>query len=160
MFGERVRTFCAMLVISMLATTTLSQERAVEIPTDCGALQITGTFSDMRFDEQSQKLVGTEIRIVVTEDGYQASLQFANGRLSDLVIGDVQFNVDLKYWPLGVPLPETEPDADSVEISIHDGRYAGIFKGKVTKTHIEGVLRFVSGDSLTVRVRRHEGYWD
>lgn len=144
----------------MSARLSAQQIVTEDIQLDCGALQITGTFSNLATDEARNGLYGAEIRIVVTETSYQASLQFAEGQPSDLSIGEVEFDKHLNYWPLGVPLPESEPDTDLVEIVVAEGPHAGIFRGKVQRTRLVGTFRFASGRTLFLDLPRKKGYWD
>jgi hypothetical protein len=155
-----VRT--ALLLLLALSALRLNAEQAVvtENIQVCDALQITGTFSNLAFDDARDGLYGVEVRIVVTEASYQASLQFAEGQPSDLSIGDVEFDKHLNYWPLGVPLPESEPDTDLIEIVVDEGPRAGIFRGKVQRTRLIGTYEFASGRTLSLDLPRKNGYWD
>jgi hypothetical protein len=134
-----MRHLSVLLVMVSFAASGISQELPTEVSADCGALQITGTFSDIHFDEERERLVGAEIRIVVTEDGYQASLQIANGRLSNLYVAEVELNVDLPHWPLGVPLPEREPNTDSVQMIVAEGPYAG-YPARAPRQRLLGLI--------------------
>lgn len=141
------------------ASVILLPRETVEISSDCGALQISGTFTDLRPDGKTG-MTGTEVRIVVTENGYQASLQFGNGEFSDLFIGDADIDLDTRNWPLGVPLPEREPNTSLVQISVKVGPYAGTFEGKITKDALIGVFTLASGRKLILNLPRQKGYWE
>lgn len=141
------------------ASVILVPRETVEISSDCGALKISGTFTDLRPDGNTG-MTGTEVRIVVTENGYQASLQFGNGELSDLFIGDADVDFDTRNWPLGVPLPEREPNTSLVQINVKVGPYAGTFEGKITKDALIGVFTLASGRKLSLNLPRQKGYWE
>lgn len=68
-----MRWLLGLLVALMFALPLISQEAGLRCAR--ATRSDRGTFSDLRFDESTQRLVGAEIRIVATEDAYQASLQ-------------------------------------------------------------------------------------
>lgn len=106
------------------------------------ALPITGTFSDLRYVEESGDLVGTEIRIAAAGDGYQAVVQFAEGAPGELTTVPVIFApAGEEQSELRFDLPSTSP-------------YAGRFLGRVTRQLLEGEFVFASGGRLAVRLPR------
>ena len=84
-----------------------------------GALPITGTFSDLRYVEESGDLVGTEIRIAAAGDGYQAVVQFAEGSPGELTIANVTFApAGDEQSALNFDLPATSPYAGHLAVRL------------------------------------------
>jgi hypothetical protein len=100
---------------------------------------MTGTFSDMYFNEEGGDLLGTEVRIVVGKDGYQATVQLAEGGPSDLMVVDVQTS------------------GDSVRFKLPSGER---FEGRVTAKYLRGQFVDTGGPPQVVKLARGRSYWD
>ena len=103
-----------------------------------------GTFSDLRFDEQSGDISGVEIRIVpVGEKKFQAAVQIAEGEAGELMVCDVtiegrsvRFTIDKKY------------------------KFAGTFEGTFSIAELEGRLTFSGGRFMKLKLPRAKSFWD
>ena len=121
-------------------------------------LKHTGTFSDMRFIEDAGDVLGTEVRIVKTAEGYQGMVQFAEGHPDPLSLAVVSFGnedaVSMRFQ-----------DSDKAHRKSY---FPTSFEGHITKTGLEGVFRF-GGDvskyeavnwDWEVKLPRRKSYWD
>lgn len=121
-----------------------------EIVFDCNPMSLAGTFSDRRGSyEERPAYLGTEIRIVTTEEGFDASVQFGGSRL---LVADVAF--EFEGWPLGVPLPSREPDTECVTLTMPEGAHAGVFVGTLSRDLLAGEFFFDTGERLEVSLPR------
>ena len=65
----------------------------------------TGTFSNLHFHAEGGDLLGTEVKIVLTRNGYQAALQIAEGGPSEIMVADV--TVQHKTIRFSIPVYRT-----------------------------------------------------
>ena len=106
-------------------------------------LRITGTYSNMYFNEEGGDVSGEELKIVLACKGYQGALQFAQGVPSDLVVVDVKV------------------DGTKVTFSIPErSEYPGRFRGIVENGVLKGKFSFANGASEEVKLKRGKSYWD
>ena len=106
-------------------------------------VKLTGTFSTLRFHSEAGDLLGEEIRIVYTTDGYQGMLQMAEGEPSEVYL----FPVDITDSKL------------SFRVKGH-GIYAGRFKGTIDSKGLQGTLSLDGGGKIELRLPREKSYWD
>lgn len=85
-----------------------------------------------------------EIRVVLTRDGYKATVQVAEGGAGDIFI--VPFKKAGDRVEFDVPLP--------------GGREGGHFSGGMTERGLKGVIRYPSGVSEKVLLPRKKSYWE
>lgn len=105
--------------------------------------RITGTYSDMRYNEESGDVLGAEIRIVATSGGYQASVQFAEGVPEDLIVADVTVT------------------GNKISFSIPRSYRGGAeFSGVIENHMLIGEFRFKTGGPNKVSLPRRKSYWD
>jgi hypothetical protein len=102
----------------------------------------TGTFSDFSYNSESGDLGGVEIRVVYARGGYQATIQFAEGEPSKLVLVDVQFK------------------ENNLSFKISKSTYEGYFEGKIEKNRLKGKFKFKGGGEWIVDIPRKTSYWD
>jgi len=108
-----------------------------------GEPRITGTYTNMRYNEEAGDLLGEEIKIVPGSEGYQGAFQVAQGAPEDLIIVEVKVA------------------GSSITFTIADSStYAGEFRGKVEKESLRGEFRFKSGAVEKAELRRARSYWD
>jgi len=107
-------------------------------------IKITGTYSDLYYNEEGGDLLGCEIRIVVAKDGYEGTFQMSEGGPDSLLL----------IKPITV-------EDDKIKFKVpEESLYAGEFAGKITKTCLKGVLTFKSGNKLVLNLKRGKSYWD
>jgi hypothetical protein len=141
----------------MLALFLSQKSLALSFPNG-EALPLTGTYSDLRFNEEAGDLLGTEIRIVVAKDGYAATLQFGEGGASDLIVVPIHF--DFEIAPVGESIRPTTPESEGVQFTIPSGEYTGKFKGKVTRKYLQGTFEFTAGGKEQIKLPRKKSYWE
>ncbi len=106
--------------------------------------KLTGTFSDLAYHDEAGDLLGTEIRIVRTREGYQAAVQIAEGSPSALYLTDATFREN----QIAFTLKEA-------------GQYSGgTFNGTIAPTGLTGSLKFPSGGEMKLNLKRGRSYWD
>ena len=101
--------------------------------------KITGIYSDMKYNKESGDVVGNEIFIVFSRNGYFAILQSSEGEPSRPVVVPVSVNgVNVRF---SVP-----PDMDS----------RGDFQGLICNKHLAGKF---SGNDQKINLVRKNSYW-
>jgi hypothetical protein len=123
------------------------------------ALPITGTFSNFQFSEQHRGLEGVEVRIVVADNGYEATVQFAAGEASLLTLVPVRFEFEEVVVGQKIEVGEREESKLIFELPNGSPR-PGKFAGAVTRTHLEGTFSFATGEVLNVNLPRGRSWWD
>ncbi len=107
-----------------------------------------GTFSNLRMNNQSGDLSGTEIKIVTTRAGKQAAVQFSDGEPGALIVTPVSCD--------GAHVSFKLPRGDE-----HDAIFGGaIFNGIVSANHLVGEFVFQRGGREQVTLARRKSYWD
>lgn len=147
----------ALLTIFFGACASARHEKAVW---HCDPLPITGTFSDLRYDERQNRIVGVEIRIVPADRSrYQASIQFGEGEgpessPSELLVVNVVFDFERHAVGESYTLPSAmKEESEGLSFTIPAGtRYAGEFSGNIYRNRIEGIFRFADGRTNKVLV--------
>lgn len=135
-FSVRRRTlFAALLFLS--AWGLQGAQRTQSAP------HVAGTYSDMRYIQESGDVLGTEIKIVFTGSDYQGALQIAEGAPGRLILVDVAVR------------------GSAIQFSIPDGtQYPGSFSGEIDNGWLRGEFRFKSGGGEKVALHRGKSYWD
>lgn len=103
-----------------------------------------GTFSNLQVNPEAGDLLGTEIHIVGTHAGKQASVQFAEGEAGKLIVATIV--CDGSHVSFKLP-----PD---------NGRAAATFNGQLSATRLTGEFVFDSGARDKVILVRRKSYWD
>jgi len=104
--------------------------------------KITGIYSSLEFNEEGGDLLGEELFLVQTRDGYQATFQVSDGGPSALMLVDV----DIK--------------GRKVFFEIREGMYAGKFSGEIKDGKLVGILKFSDGgESKVILPRKEKSYW-
>jgi hypothetical protein len=125
-------------IINLFSLIGLRGEAAAQ-----ASVRITGTYSDMGYVEESGDVIGTELRIVGTSGGYEATLQFAQG------------------VPDGLIVVVVEASGNKISFSIPEpSNYAGRFTGTIENGVLKGEFRYKSGEAESVKLPRHKSYWD
>jgi hypothetical protein len=89
-------------------------------------LKITGTYSDLKYNEEGGDLLGCEIRIVVAKEGYEGTFQMSEGGPDSLLLIN----------PITV-------EGDKIKFKVpEESLYAGEFAGKINKAGLKGVFNF------------------
>jgi hypothetical protein len=104
--------------------------------------KLTGTFSNLFYNQESGDLGGVEVKIVYTRNGYQAAIQFSEGTPSKLVVAEIKFKGHEVYFKV----PETI--------------YEGHFEGQISNDSLKGIFKFTGGGDWEVDLPRKASYWD
>ncbi|SRR6266404_3107047 len=105
--------------------------------------RLTGTYTNMSFHKEGWQILGEEIRIVLTQKGYQGALQFSDGAPGELVVVDLV--------AVGTTISFAIPDTSS---------HAGQFTGTLENGLLKGEFRFKAGVSRSVELWKGKSYWD
>lgn len=99
LFGIRTSVYTV-----IIACTVFGFICSPAVASDAEVYQKTGTFSSMYYHEEGGDLLGIELRIVYTRDGYEGVLQFGEGEPSRLTIvepiihgNSISFNYCTKF---------------------------------------------------------------
>jgi len=103
----------------------------------------TGTFSTFTFNKEGGDLLGVEIRIVRSHDGYQAAVQFAEGEPGSLTVVPVTF--DGQKLRFEIPMGKDQRD---------------VFEGTVGARALVGRFSRGVGAGDELRLPRKKSYWD
>ena len=145
-------------LISLLLTTIGCASRSSTISLGT-ALPITGTFTDFRYSEPLKGPEGVEVRIVVAGDGYEATVQFAEGESSSLTVTRVRF--DFEDSKIGEVIDLSVPEQSRLIFELPAGSpRPGTFTGAITRTHLRGTFHFATGETLPVELPRAISHWD
>ena len=109
-----------------------------------GARRITGTYTNMYYNEEGGDVLGEELKIVVTRRGrYQGALQFAEGEPDSLLLVNI------------------EVTGDAIRFSVPEGdTHAGRFNGTISSNAIQGEFRYANGAVEKVVLKKGKSYWD
>jgi hypothetical protein len=147
-----------LLLLALLGAQTPRKQPSLASPPN-EALPVTGTFSDLQYNEEGDDLVGTEIRIVVAKNGYQATIQFAEGEPSDLIVVPVHFGFE--SMRIGGVQKSSKHEVEKVRFDIPEGsEHAGSFEGVVTRKFLSGTFHFGPGGKFHVKLPRRRSYWE
>lgn len=102
----------------------------------------TGTFSSMYYNEEGGDLIGTEIRIVYTRNGFQGTIQDAEGEPDELILFTATIDGDNNFT-ISYTSPST---GNPVTIS-----------GRITEAGLETQTEWWTGGKI---LKRAPSYWD
>ncbi len=132
-----VRSGSATIISLMLISTLFAAERKPHI---------TGIYTDLRYNSEAGDLLGTEIFIVFTGNGYAAFFQHWEGGAAPPVV--VSVKVDGTRVSFAVPAPS-------------DGE--GVYEARIANGGLEGVWRHPLADGTTkeehIHLARKPSYW-
>ncbi len=130
---------------AILAVCLLPSLILAEIGRAQKAGRITGTYTNMEYNQEGGDVLGQELKIVVATQrkGYQGVLQFAEGEPSELILVDLRISGN----KLEFSIPENTP-------------YAGQFTGTIAQGIIKGKFSFKGGGEETAVLRKGKSYWD
>jgi hypothetical protein len=141
----RSRIVTAGIVCCLLAAGAGAQSGAPRPSAANARVRVAGTYTDLSYNREGGDILGTEIRIVGTRRGFQATVQVAEGSASPLIVGAV-FAVDAT-GKFGFALP-------SNDLGLR--RFDGVIVGAV----LRGTFTFADGKTERVTLRRGRSYWD
>ncbi len=107
------------------------------------ANRVTGTYTNMYYNEEGGDLLGQELKIVLARDGCQGALQFAEGGPEQLIVVDITID----GTKIAVSLPDSCPQA-------------GQFHGTIQNGTISGQFVYKTGGSEQVILKKGKSYWD
>lgn len=103
---------------------------------------ITGVYSSLSFNVEGGDVLGEELFLVRTRNGYQATFQISDGSPSELMLVDVLIK------------------EGNISFEIKKGVYAGSFMGKITDRKIVGILKFSDGVEDEISLPKVQySYW-
>lgn len=122
---------CANSVLPAVALTKVSK------------IQQTGTFSNLKIHSSTGDLLGCEIRIIYSAEGYKALVHLAQGSAGIARLANVEF------------------DKNRIAIALTDHPY-GLLKvnGTIAANWIDVELIFDQGGKESFRLPRKKSYWD
>jgi hypothetical protein len=132
----RLKNVLATLLILGVATAALAAAPRLT------AVRIAGTYSDLRYNDESGDLLGMEVKIVPVAGGrWQAAILVSEGEPAPLVVIDVQAN--------GRTISFQVP-----------GEGGWSFRGTIAAKSLKGVITYGNGTTKSVTLPRGCGYWD
>jgi len=108
-----------------------------------GGSRVTGTYSSLEYNREAGDLNGLEVRVVLTNEGYKATVQFSEGGAGNIFI--VPFKASDRHISFDVPSEEGKPAQ---------------FLGNLTDKGLKGTIKYPSGASETIFLPRKKSYWD
>jgi hypothetical protein len=108
-----------------------------------GSPRVTGTYSSLEYNPAAGDLNGMEVRVVLTNEGYKATVQFSEGGAGDIFI---------------VPF-KTSNGHISFDVRSEEGKPAH-FSGNLTDKGLKGTIKYPSGASEIIFLPRKKSYWD
>jgi hypothetical protein len=136
----QTNTILCSTMLALIATAALAQTKP---PSPQKQFRVTGTYTNMYYNAEGGDVIGDEIRIVQTRNGYQGVIQFAEGEPEELVIVGVEV--------VGAKISFSVPDSSP---------YAGKFTGIIEKEILKGEFKFKNGGTDKVELKRGKSYWD
>jgi hypothetical protein len=106
------------------------------------ASKVTGTYTNMQFNNEGGDLLGQELKIVLTRKGYQGAQQFAEGGAGELIV-DVHIETD----QINFVIPDSYSEA-------------GQFSGTIQNGKIPGLFKFKRGGEEKIDLGKGKSYWD
>lgn len=128
---------------TLLALTAIATSGQTKRPSPSKPFRVTGTYTNMYYNTEGGDVIGDEIRIVYTRNGYQGVVQFAEGEPEELVIVSVQ----VVGGKVSFSVPDSSP-------------YAGKVAGTIENGLLRGEFQFKTGGADKVELKRGKSYWD
>ena len=139
----RINFFIGFLSSALLALTATAIFGQTKPPSLQKTFRATGTYSNMYYNAEAGDVIGDEIKIVYTRNGYQGVMQFAEGEPEELVI----VSVKVKGTSISFSVPNSSP-------------YSGQFAGVIENGTLKGEFRFKTGGVDRVELKKGKSYWD
>ena len=107
-------------------------------------MRVTGTFSTLEYHQEAGDLLGVELRIVWTNQGYQGTIQIAEGGAGNLIL-----------------LKNINIENENIEFvfDYNTGRKA-TFEGVIYADGIKGEIEYDTGGMMKLKLKRKKSYWD
>jgi hypothetical protein len=137
---SKTNTILWSTLFAIIATGASAQTKP---PNPQKQVRVTGTYTNMYYNAEGGDVIGDEIKIVYTRNGYQGVVQFAEGEPEELVIVGVEV--------VGARVSFSVPDSSP---------YAGKFTGIIEKDILRGEFKFKNGGADKVELKRGKSYWD
>ena len=106
-------------------------------------IKVTGTYTNIQYNNESGDLNGIEILILPTPNGFKAVIQIAEGGAGAPFIVDLKVDADHLSFKLPASIDEN-----------------GSFEGVVHAGSLNGTLSYSSGSSEKVILSKSCSYWD
>jgi len=104
----------------------------------------TGTFSSLSYHREAGDLLGYEVRIVFTKNGYEGTIQIAEGGPERLIL---LRNITVKDNAVSFVIPEG---------SLEGGEFVGV----LSATGLTGTITLKNGNKISLDLKRGKSYWD
>src|SRR6266581_1023640 len=128
-----------LLLIICLAFSVFAHSQPNKVP----GVKVTGTYTDMCYNTQGGDVLGMEVGIVVSRDGYFAIFQASEGEPSVPVV----VKVIVKNQEVQFTIPEGTI-------------FSGTFTGKIDNTGLRGSIEgYSSGYASKLFLKRQASYW-
>jgi hypothetical protein len=135
------------LTIAMaLIASCLHAGTAARRPHPVPKVQVSGTYTDIEFNEEGGDLLGMEVKIVPIGGRYQAAVLVSEGSPRPMVLVDVT----VAAQEVRFHMPQSRRETDD----------SWSFRGTVSAGALDGIITYASGVKEHVRLARRCGYWD
>lgn len=104
----------------------------------------TGTFSSLSYHREAGDLLGYEVRIVFTKNGYEGTIQISEGGPDRLIL---LRNITVKDNAVSFVIPEG---------SLEGGEFVGV----LSATGLTGTITLKNGNKISLDLKRGKSYWD
>ena len=136
----KINTILWSTLLALIATAASAQTKPANHQKP---FRVTGTYTNMYYNAEGGDVIGDEIRIVYTRNGYQGVVQFAEGEPEGLVI----VGVEVVGAKVSFSIPDSSP-------------YAGKFTGTIENEILRGEFQFKNGGADKVELKKGKSYWD
>ena len=103
---------------------------------------VTGTYSNLTYNEEGGDLLGWEIQLIPSRNGFKAVVQFAEGGEPDVALADVAVSGGQVHFVLSAPFFPP-----------------GEFDGTVSPKGLEGAFKDKGGSPEHLVLPRGTSYW-
>lgn len=132
------------MIAVTLAVFASSVVNIVAAPAASRDVKVTGTYSNLEYNEEGGDLLGIEIKIVPVAGGrLQAAVLVSEGEPAPLVLVDVR----VSGRSISFKIPANIDDAWT-------------FQGTISAKALKGTITYSSGTKEEVTLPRRCGYWD
>ena len=106
-------------------------------------VRVTGTYSNLEYNEEAGDLVGVEVKIVPVSGGrLQPAVLVSEGEPAPMFLVDVRVS------------------GSTVTFTVPGGEEGRTFQGSISAKGLKGTITYASGVKQVVTLPRRCGYWD
>jgi hypothetical protein len=118
---------------------------AIASPASSRDVKVTGTYSNLEYNEEGGDVLGIEIKIVPAGGRLQGAVLVSEGEPATMVLVDVRVN--------GRSISFKVPAATNAD-------HAWSFQGTISTKALKGTITYSSGMKEELTLPRRCGYWD